>query len=169
MRFILFPIALCLAAPAAATTCTLDFTIEVTQGVGFIAPGTQLPGTAEFTTSGRSFRQEGGTTSHLAFGTMTLNETIEGEIWTLITTARGHAADLVGVYANDVEGLSFAGDDYTGPMTLTLFGAPGSRATPTPPTTQAEWDAMDVRRAFTLHAARDMLSGDVLDLTVACS
>jgi hypothetical protein len=169
MRWILVATALCVATPAAAQTCTINFTIEITQGVGFIRPGTHLPGTAEYVTSGQTFRQEGGTTAHYADGHMTIGDGITGPIWTLITTSRGHAADLVGVYAHHVEGLSFAGQDYEGPMALTLFGAPGTRPTNAAPTTQAEWDAMDVRRAFSLHADGDMLAGDVLDLTAQCS
>ncbi len=160
-----------LCAPAAATaqTCTLSFTIEVTRGVGLIPPGTQLPGSAQFTTDGRTFRQEGGSTAHLARGLMTIGDGISGPIWTLITTSRGHAADLIGVYANDVEGLSFAGQDFEGPMALTLFGPSGTRASTAPPVTQAEWDEMDLRRSFSLHADADMLAGDVLDLTAECT
>lgn len=174
MRWILPLLLLCCTAPAHAQTCTLDFTIEVTQGVGLIRTGAHLPGTAQFTTDGRSFRQEGGSTSHLAIGNMTIGDgtggSIGGPIWTLITTSRGFAADLVGVYAHHIEGLSYGGLDYTGPMALTLFGAPGSRPAPIPPTTQAEWDDMDLRRAFSLHAhGADMLAGDVLNLTVVCS
>ena len=171
MRWIATVITLCFAAPAmAAQTCTLDFTVEVTQGVGLIAPGTHLPGFAEFTTDGRSFRQEGGSTGHMAMGAMGIGEDIAGRVWTLITTSRGHAADLIGVYARDVEGLSFAGVDFEGPMALTLFGAPGTWALDIPPRTQAEWDAMDMRRAFTLHAhGADMLAGDVVDLTARCT
>lgn len=169
MKWTLTTLAILAAVPAQAVTCEVTFTIEVTQGVGFIPPGTQLPGTARYVTSGQTFRQEGGTMAHYAEGQMTIGDGITGEIWTLITTSRSNAADLVGVYANDVEGLSFAGQDYEGPMALTLFGAPGTRPTNAAPTTQAEWDAMDVRRAFSLHADGDMLAGDVLDLTVLCS
>lgn len=166
--------ALTFAAPVTAQTCTLAFTVEVTQGVGFIRPGTHLPGTAQFTTDGRSFRQEGGSTSHLAAGNMTIGDGagggIGGPIWTLITTSRSNAADLVGVYAHHIEGLSFGGINFGGPMALTLFGPPGSRPEDTFPTTQADWDDMNVRRAFFLHAqGADMLSGDVLDLAVECS
>lgn len=167
----IFPVllALGLSSPLSAQTCTLDFTIEVTQGVGFIRPGTQLPGSAEFTTSGQTFRQEGGTMAHYADGHMTIGDGITGPIWTLITTSRGHAADLIGVYAHHIEGFSFAGLDYEGPMALTLFGAPGTRTSTAPPVTQAEWDEMDVRRAFSLHADGDMLAGDVSNLTAQCS
>lgn len=168
MRWILL-IPFCLASPVAAQTCTLEFTVEVTQGVGLIRPGTHLPGSAHFSTTGQSFRQEGGATAHLAMGTMTIRDDISGPIWTLITTSRSSAADLVGVYARHIEGLSYGGLDYSGPMALTLFGPPGSRPEETFPTTQADWDDMNVRRAFFLHAhGADMLSGNVLDLTVEC-
>lgn len=166
---ILTLLTLCLASPASALTCSLDFAVEVTQGVGFIRPGTHLPGSAEFVFSGDTFRQEGGSTAHLADGSMTIGDGISGPIWTLITTSRGNAADLIGVYAHHVEGFSFAGLQYEGPMALTLFGPPGTRPSAAPPTTQAEWDEMDVRRAFSLHADGDMLAGDVVHLTVACN
>lgn len=151
-------------------TCTLAFRIEVTQGVGPYRPGDILDGAAEYRASGRSFRQEGGSTAHLAQGEMRLGDTIRGPIWTLITTSRGSSADLVGVYAHHVEGLDFAGVAFEGPMALTLFGAPGTRPTTAPPVTQAEWDRMDLRRAFSLHAqGRDMLAGRVTALTVTCA
>lgn len=174
MRWLLILLTLGFATPLAAQTCTLDFTIEVTQGVGIIRPGTRLPGTAHFTTDGRSFRQEGGSTAHLATGNMTIGDGVGGvfggPIWTLITTSRSHAADLVGVYARNIEGLSYGGLDYSGPMALTLFGPPGSRPEETFPTTQSDWDDMNVRRAFFLHArGSDMLSGNVLDLVVNCT
>ncbi len=169
MRWITTALALCHAAPATAQICTIDFTIEVTQGVGFIAPGTEMPGTAEFETDGRTFRQEGGTMAHFATGQMTIGDAISGRIWTLITTSRGSAADLIGVYAYDVEGLTFAGQNFDGPMALTLFGDPGTRPTTAPPATQAEWDEMSLRRSFTLHADADMLAGDVVDLTATCT
>ncbi|MEJ6390753.1 hypothetical protein [Gymnodinialimonas ulvae] len=169
MRMITTALLLGLAAPATAQTCTLDFTIEVTQGVGFIAPGTQLPGSAEFTTDGRTFRQEGGTMAHYATGRMSIGDGISGRVWTLIATSRGSAADLIGIYAYDVEGLSFAGQTFDGPMALTLFGEAGTRPTTAPPLTQAEWDDMSLRRSFTLHADADMLAGDVVDLTATCS
>ncbi len=160
---------LTLAAPAGAQTCEIDFTIEVTQGVGAIEPGEFLDGHASFTALGRSFRQEGGSTAHLASGEMTLGDSIAGPIWTLITTSNGPAADLIGVYAHHVEGLTVAGVSFSGPMALTLFGPSGSRPDATPPTTQADWDRMDLRRAFTLHAhGADMLSGDVTELVVTC-
>ncbi|MBF9043477.1 hypothetical protein HKCCE4037_09070 [Rhodobacterales bacterium HKCCE4037] len=170
MRCIATALSLLLAAPAAAAqTCTLDFTVEVTQGVGLIYPGTRLPGHATFTTDGRTIRQEGGSTGHMAMGAMQIGDGISGNVWTLITTSRGNAADLIGVYARDVEGLTFAGVRYEGPMALTLFGDAGTRAETGPPTTQAEWDEMDLRRAFSLHAhGSDMLAGDVVNLTATC-
>jgi hypothetical protein len=164
-------VSLCLglAAPATAQTCSIDFTIEVTQGVGFIAPGTLIPGHASFSTDGRSFPQEGGTTGHMANGAMLLGDEIFGEIWAITTTSNGTASDMVGVFARDVEGFSFAGVRYEGPMSLTLFGLPGTRPVTDPPTTQAEWDALDLRRAFSLQAhGTDMLAGNVLDLVANC-
>ncbi|WP_224813635.1 hypothetical protein [Hasllibacter sp. MH4015] len=169
LRHLLIALALVAPSAAPAQTCTLAFTIEVTQGVGFIRPGTQIPGSAEFVTSGQTFRQEGGTVAHYATGSMTLGDDISGRIWTLITTSRGSAADLTGVYAYDVEGLTFAGQVFDGPMALTLFGEPGTRPTTAPPITQAEWDDMSLRRSFTLHADADMLAGDVVDLTADCT
>jgi hypothetical protein len=160
---------LVMPALAAAETCRLAFTVEVTQGVGLIQPGARLEGEARFTTPGRSIRQEGGATAHLATGEMRVAPGIRGQIWTLITTSRGEAADLVGVYAREVTGLSYAGLDYGGPMMLTLYGAAGSRPEAGLPLTQAEWDSMDLRRSFSLHAhGADMLAGDVTALTVAC-
>ncbi|MBF9028921.1 hypothetical protein HKCCE3408_00815 [Rhodobacterales bacterium HKCCE3408] len=166
--FSVFLAVLALTGPAAAETCRLDFTIEITQGVGDIRPGDMLPGWAEFTTQG-SFRQEGGSTAHLATGQMALGEDISGPVWTLIATARNFSADLVGIYAHDVTGFSFAGVDFEGPMALTLFGPPGTRPDAVPPVTQEEWDALDLRRVFVLHAhGLDMLAGDVRELTADC-
>jgi hypothetical protein len=156
-------------AQVAAQTCTLDFTIRVTQGVGDIHPGDEIEGHAEYTALGQSFRQEGGTTAWLASGEMSLGAGISGPIWTLITTSGGPTADLMGVYARHVEGLTVAGIPFEGPMALTLFGRAGTRDDPAPPTEQAEWDALDLRRAFSLQAhGYDMLSGDVAALTVSC-
>lgn len=170
MRLILTLAAtLALAAPAQALHCTLDFTIEVTQGVGLIPPGSELAGSASFDTSGETFRQEGGTTAHYASGQMQIGDDISGPIWTLITTSRGSAADLIGIYAKEVEGLSFAGQVFDGPMALTLFGVSGARPEDTPPRTQDEWDVMDLRRSFSLHADGDMLAGNVVSLTADCT
>lgn len=157
-----------LPLPAAALTCTLEFTVEITRGVGDIRPGTQIEGRADFTTQG-SFRQEGGSTAHLATGEMRLGESITGPVWTLITTSRDNSADLVGVYAHNVTGFSFAGITFEGPMALTLYGRPGTRPAPTPPVTQEEWDSLTLRRSFQLHAhGRDMLAGDVVNLIADC-
>ena len=168
----LIPILLfALPLPVAAQTCTLAFTIEVTQGVGTIRPGAELTGMASYTTQGQSFRQEGGSTAHLASGEMQLGDSIRGPIWTLIVTSQGPAADLVGVYAHNVEGFTFAGVEFEGPMAITLFGPSGSRPDSAPPTLQEDWDRMDLRRAFTLQAprGRDMLAGDVTTLDVDCT
>ncbi|MEM1272843.1 MAG: hypothetical protein AAGF88_03445 [Pseudomonadota bacterium] len=152
-----------------AAQCALNFRIEVTQGVGIIAPGTELRGSAEFTT-GQSMRQEGGVMAHLATGQMTLDDTISGPVWTLITTSRDFTADLVGIYAQDVTGFSFAGVDFGGPMVMTLYGRPGTMAEAIPPRTQAEWDALSLRRVLTLHAhGSDMLSGDITELIAECA
>lgn len=164
-----FAAALATALPAAAQTCRIDFTVQITQGVGDIRPGAVLTGRASYTPTGRSLRQEGGATAHLAEGRMRLGVGIEGRIWTLITTQRGMAADLVGVYASDVTGLSVAGIAFEGPMALALYGPPGTREAGMPPVTQAEWDRLTLRRAFALHAhGQDMLAGDVTRLSAAC-
>jgi hypothetical protein len=160
-----------LAGPQlAAQSCDLAFTIHVTQGVPAYPPGTELQGRASFTTMGETIRQEGGATAHLASGEMVLEGEISGPIWTLIVTSRGSAADLIGVHANRVRGLTVAGVEFAGPMVLTLYGRPGARPDPSPPTAQEDWDRMDLRRAFSLQApaGRDMLAGDVSDLTVSC-
>jgi hypothetical protein len=168
-RTILFLLACLGPGPATAQTCTLDFTIRVTQGVGDIRPDDELQGHAEYTALGQSFRQEGGTTAWLASGTMTLGSGISGPIWTLMTTSRGPTADLMGIYAHHVEGLTVAGIPFEGPMALTLFGPSGSRPDPSPPTTQEDWDRLDLRRAFSLQAhGHDMLSGEVTELTAMC-
>jgi hypothetical protein len=158
------------AAPLAAQSCEISFSVELTQGAGPFQPGDTLDATARFTAMGRSFRQEGGSTAHLATGEMVLGDGISGPIWTLIITSQGPSADLVGVYAHNVEGFSVAGQRFTGPMALTLFGRPGTRPDPGLPTEQEEWDRLDLRRAFALQApqGRDMLAGDVTDLRVDC-
>lgn len=154
---------------AQAATCHIDFAITVTQGVGTIRPGAGLTGTADFTATGTSFRGEGGATVHLATGEMRLGGDVTGEIWALVTTSQGAVADLVGVQARNVRGLSFAGIGYRGPMTISLYGRPGSRPDTAMPTTQTDWDAMDLRRSFALHAqGYDRLAGDITALTVTC-
>ncbi|MBF9035382.1 hypothetical protein HKCCE2091_14140 [Rhodobacterales bacterium HKCCE2091] len=151
-----------------ARHCRIDFTVEVTQGVGFIRPGTRLDGHTDFTTN-RSFRQDDGTIAHLATGRMNLGEDISGPVWTLITTARDFSPDFVGIYAEDVTGLSFAGTDFEGPMSLNLFGDPGTRPEPVPPVTQAEWDALALRRSFQLSGGGgDMLAGNVVRFVADC-
>ena len=156
-------------APALALSCDLSFSVTVTHGIGPYPPGTELQGTATFETH-NSFRQEGGATAHLATGTMTLEGQITGRLWTLITTSRTVAADLIGLYALDVEGLSFMGQEFRGPMAITLYGDPGSWSHERPPISQQEWDSLDLRRVFQLHApdSSDMLGGDIASLTADC-
>ncbi|WP_071673098.1 hypothetical protein [Nioella nitratireducens] len=158
-----------LPAKAIALTCSLTFSVHVTHGIGTYPPGTDLQGAAQFETL-RSFRQEGGATAHLATGTMSLDGHITGRLWTLITTSRTVAADLVGLYALDVEGLSFVGQEFRGPMAITLYGDPGSWPYARPPISQEEWDSLTLRRVFQLHApdSNDMLGGDVTALTASC-
>jgi hypothetical protein len=157
-------------ALAPAQTCDLAFTVILTQGAGPLHPGDALEGEATFTAIGESFRQEGGSTAHLASGEMRIGDTISGQVWTLIITSEGPSSDLIGVYAHHVEGFSVAGIDFSGPMALTLFGPSGSRPDPNPPTAQEDWDRMDLRRAFTLSApeGRDLLTGDVTEVLVNC-
>jgi len=172
MRLVLAACLALLPGWATAQDCEVAFSVEITQGVGTIRPGTVMDGTARFRFDGRSFRQEGGATAHLASGELALGPDIRGQIWTLIASASiraGGAADTVGIYAQDVEGLSFAGVSFGGPMALTLFGMPGTRLTDTPPATQAEWDALTLRRVFFLQAGGgDMLAGNVTALTATC-
>jgi len=168
-RFVIALVMLMTPAAAQALSCSLTFSVIVTHGIGPHPPGTELRGTAQFETHD-SFRQEGGATAHLATGTMTLDGQIAGRLWTLITTSRTVAADLVGLYAVDVEGLSFVGQDFRGPMAITLYGDPGSWPHDRPPITQSEWDSLDLRRVFQLHApdSSDMLGGDIVDLRATC-
>lgn len=178
MRAALTPTLLCsalvallaLTPPASAQTCALSFTIEITQGVGSILPGTRLPGQAQFTTIGQPTRAGGNSTAHPASGRMDLGDAISGPIHTLVNTSNGSVVDLFGVYARDIQGLSVVGIDFAGPMVLTLFGDPGSHPVPGPPATQDGWDRLDLRRSFTLHAqGYDMLAGDVVDFSATCS
>ena len=158
------------SAPAQSMVCDIAFDVRITHGIGPYPPGVELQGTARFETL-RSFRQEGGATAHLATGTMGLDGHITGRLWTLITTSRTVAADLVGLYALDVEGLSFVGQDFRGPMAITLYGDPGSWPHERPPITQEEWDSLTLRRSFQLHApdSSDMLGGDITRLEADCS
>lgn len=169
LRYALPLLFLWLSGPALALTCTISFSVHITHGIGPYPPGTDLQGRAEFQTL-RSFRQEGGATAHLATGTMSLEGNITGRLWTLITTSRTVAADLVGLYAVDVEGLSFIGQEFQGPMAIVLYGRPGSWPYQRPPITQEEWDSLTLRRTFQLHApnSSDMLGGDITSLLATC-
>jgi antitoxin (DNA-binding transcriptional repressor) of toxin-antitoxin stability system len=161
---------LALPAPLAAQACRLSFAIDVTQGVGPTRPGDRLAGTAAFAATGESFRGEGGAVVHMAAGEMTLGPGITGEIWALVTTSGNPVADLVAVHARNVRGMEFAGVAYRGPMTISLYGRPGSLPAPVLPTAQAGWDAMDLRRSFALHAqGYDRLAGDIAALTADCT
>ncbi|NKX43314.1 hypothetical protein [Roseicyclus persicicus] len=166
-----FPILLAGLLPgvAPAQTCRFDYAIAVTQGVGEIRPGARMSGDGAFTLLGDRLQGEGDSTVHLARGEMRLGDGIRGEIWAIVTTAPGPAADLLGVYARDVEGMSFAGLDYAGPMLITLYGRIGTLAGDLPPLTQDGWDAMDLSRRFALHAqGYDRLAGDVTALAINC-
>ncbi|MDG3040910.1 hypothetical protein [Roseicyclus marinus] len=168
-RSLILSVALCLPGAAKAQSCTLDFTITVTQGVGTTRPGTSLSGEAEFTLTGRTFPGEGGAAVHLAQGEMRLGPDIRGEVWALVTTSGNPVADLLAVHARNVTGMDFAGIAYRGPMTISLYGHPGSLPEALVPTDQAAWDAMDLRRSFALHAqGYDRLGGDIASLTLAC-
>lgn len=168
-RFALVLLTCLWAAPALALSCAISFDMQVTRGIGPYPPGTLLSGTARFEIV-RSFRQEGGATAHLANGIMELDGNITGRLWTLITTSRTEAADLVGIYAVDVVGLNFVGQDFRGPMAITLYGDPGSWPHDRPPVSQQEWDSLTLRRSFQLHApdTQDMLAGDITRLTATC-
>ena len=169
LRSIAIFLALTLPAASWAATCELNFRFEVTQGVGFIRPGTELSGEASFAT-GDSIRQEGGSVGHFATGEMSIDDGVNGRVWTVITAAREHANDFVGIYATDVTGFSFAGIEFTR-LKLLLFGLPGTIGTPEPPMSQAAWDALTTRRTVILesHDGSDMLSGNVTELIAECS
>lgn len=154
---------------ASALSCEIVYEVTVTRGIGPYPPGTVLQGEAQFETHS-SIRQEGGATAHLASGRMALEGNISGRLWTLITTSRDHSADLVGIYAVEVEGLNFVGQEFRGPMAITLYGEPGSWPHDRPPLEQAEWDSLQLRRSFQLHApdSRDMLGGDITALEATC-
>ena len=168
-RCLILGAALCLPGAAIAQSCTLAFTLSVTQGVGTTRPGTLLSGTADFALTGRTFPGEGGAAVHLADGEMRLGPDIRGEVWALVTTSGNPVADLLAVHARDVTGMDFAGIAYRGPMTISLYGQPGSLPEARVPTDQPAWDAMDLRRSFALHAqGYDRLGGDIDSLTLAC-
>ncbi len=152
-----------------AQSCAIGFDITVTQGVGAIRPGARMTGMADFTLHERALPAEAGNTVYLATGAMRLGAEITGQVWALVTTSNGAVADLIGLYARDVQGLTFAGLAYAGPMMITLYGPPGSRPDSAPPITQPDWDAMATSRRFALHAqGYDRLAGDVTALTVSC-
>jgi hypothetical protein len=156
-------------ALAAAPSCHVDFTLTVTQGVGTTRPGTMLSGDATFTLTGQTFPGEGGAAVHLAQGAMQLGPDIRGEVWALVTTSGNPVADLLAIHARDVTGMDFAGIAYRGPMTISLYGQPGSLPEARVPTDQPAWDAMALRRSFALHAqGYDRLGGDIDSLTLAC-
>lgn len=158
-----------LSAPAlASTTCELSFRAEVTQGVGMVRPGTELSGWAAFST-GAQLEQEGGSVGHIATGLMSVDDTIQGRVWTLITASRDHSPDFIGVYAIDVTGFSFAGVEFTR-LKLLLFGEPGVIGVAEPPRTQSGWDALTTRRRLILEAedGSDRLSGDITELLATC-
>lgn len=149
--------------------CALDFAFAVTQGAGTIRPGALLTGTARFATTGQSFAAEGGARVHMVQGEMRIGPDITGEIWAVITTAGNPVADLLGIHARNVTGMNFAGLAYRGPMTLNLYGRPGTLRAPAIPTDPAQWAAMDLRRSFALHAyGYDRLAGAITTLSVAC-
>ena len=169
VAIILLACLLCAAPPARAMVCALDFAFTVTQGAGTIRPGGLLTGTARFATTGQSFAAEGGARVHMVQGEMRIGPDITGEIWAVITTAGNPVADLLGIHARNVTGMNFAGLAYRGPMTLNLYGRPGTLRAPAIPTDPAQWAAMDLRRSFALHAyGYDRLAGAITTLGVAC-
>jgi hypothetical protein len=154
---------------AMAQACAVEFEITITQGVGPMTPGTRMTGAADFTLQNRAMPAEAGNTVHLAQGEMRLGPSITGQIWALVTTSNGAVADLIGLYARDVQGMSFAGLTYAGPMMITLYGPPGTRPTDAPPLAQRDWDAMTTPRRFALHSqGYDRLAGDVTALRITC-
>lgn len=165
-------ILVCLLSPTtvAAQSCDLSFTVVLTQGAGGIRPGQTLTGQAAFRTTGETLPGEAGITVHLATGEMTLAPDIGGEIWAVVTTSGNPVADLLALHAREVEGFSVAGLAYAGPMTITLYGDPGTLPSPAIPTAQSAWDAMTLSRRFALHAqGYDRVAGDVTALTIACT
>lgn len=169
-RFLFLLAALSLAPMmASAQSCALSFRVTVTQGIRPIPPGSVLEGSARFALTGAAIRQEGGAMTHLAAGEMRLGPDIIGQIWALGITAESPIADLIAVFARDVQGLSFGGVDYGGPMMITFYGPPGSRPDTAPPTAQADWDAMTLQRRFALHApGYDRIAGDTTALQISC-
>ncbi|MHA7885759.1 hypothetical protein [Roseicyclus sp.] len=158
------------ASPLGAQECRVEFTVEVTQGAGQIRPGQTLTGEAAFRTTGETLPGEAGITVHLASGEMTLVPGIRGELWAVVTTSGNPVADLIALHAREVEGFTVAGLPYAGPMTITLYGDPGTLPSPAIPSAQPGWDAMTLARRFALHAqGYDRIAGDVTALTLACA
>lgn len=158
------------ALPLSAQECRVEFTVEVTQGAGGLRPGQTLTGDAAFRTTGETRPGEAGITVHLASGEMTLAPGIRGDLWAVVTTSGNPVADLISLQAREVEGFSVAGLAYAGPMTITLYGQPGTLPGPAIPTAQSAWDAMTLARRFALHAqGYDRIAGDVTALTLACA
>ncbi len=157
------------APSAMAQTCGISFEVVVTHGIGPYPPGTIIPGDAQFEIR-HSMRQDPGSTAHLSEGHMTIDGDISGRLWTVVSTSQSQNADLVGLYAMDVEGLSYVGTEFRGPMSITLFGEPSSWDYDRPPLTQEEWDVFSTRRSFHLSAApwNDSLSGEVTAFDVEC-
>lgn len=171
MRLVIVTLACLLgAAPQVrAMSCALDFAFTVTQGAGTIRPGTPMTGSARFTTTGQSLAAGGGSLAHIATGEMRVGPDIRGQVWAIITTSGNPVADLLAVHARDVTGMTFAGLAYRGPMTLNLYGRPGTLPAPIIPTDPALWAAMDLRRSFALHAyGYDRLAGAITTLSVTC-
>ena len=172
----MFRFALCLIAVltvqplvARAQSCALSFQITLTNGIAPLPMGATVTGSAEFRLTGDRVAQEGGATTHLTQGKMSLGPDITGDLWALGTTSNGALADMIAIFARDVAGLADDGLRYGGPMMITLYGPPGSRADSTPPTQQRDWDAMTGPRRFALHAyGHGRVAGDVTELTLTC-
>lgn len=155
---------------ARAQDCSLTYALTLTEGIAPLPVGTTLAGSARFRLSGARIAQEGGATTHLTRGEMRLEPGISGDLWALGTTSNGALADMIALFARDVQGLTHAGQHYGGPMMITLYGPPGSRPDTGPPTAQADWDAMTGPRRFALHAyGHGRVAGDVRELAIRCT
>jgi hypothetical protein len=155
---------------APAQTCDLAFTVILTQGAGPLRPGDELEGEATFTAIGESFRQEGGSTAHLASGEMRIGDTDLGAYLDAHHHVRGAVLRPHRRLCPPCRGLSVAGIDFSGPMALTLFGPSGSRPDPNPPTrrrTGTAWTCAAPSR-FQAPEGRDILTGDVTEVLVNC-
>jgi hypothetical protein len=169
IAFVMLAVMWATTTPAAGLACRFEFTVTITQGAGPFRPGDRLAGHARFQTSGQSFPGEAGARVHMATGQMQLGDAITAPIWAVIATAQNPVADQLSLQARDAHGLSVAGIDYRGPMTLSLYARPGTLGDATIPADPGLWAAMDLRRSFALHAyGYDRLAGDVTELTVAC-